>query len=538
MKKSLKLMVLFWLPAILVLTVLSIKKSRGPYYIGRNYDPDYVYLLGSLNAADFKPSKMTYHPGIPVQIIGGLILRIPSPSYADLQKDVLKRPEYYLNRLNYFVICINVILLIILGVVVYFLTGELIAGLIIQIAPFLSNSILFALTRYNPEPFLIFSSTLLILAILIKVLKRNRDNWLFTSIFALIAGFGMAVKVTFFPLLLIPILVFRNLLTVFKYFLLTLITFFAFFIPYHERIMAFLNYLWNVITHKGLHGKGDTGFMSTGTVLPDIERLFLREPIFIFVLVLLIAFVVVNLSIPNLRKILSKNLVFKILIGILAVDIIGLIMFLKHFGVIYLMPIYSLSGFGLMLIYICMKTLSVELKFKFRIVRLSYIFIFILLGFIIYLNLPNFKKMEEKRNEKLKVFQKVLNEYRDYSIISYYGSTSKVYALYFGNLWIGNSHTRELKSLYREDVYVLKSKQKKIYNWEKKINIKELSQNYKKFIIHGPPIFEGRRKLRISKIPREILSESNLKLINTMPNNKYETIFKFESVNPPEKTKR
>ena len=535
-KKTLILLLLFLLPTILLFLVLSIKNTRGPYYIGHIYDPDYVYLLGSLNAADFKPSKMTFHPGIPVQMIGGLILRIPSltHAYSNLQEDVLKKPEYYLNRLNYFVIAINVILLISVGIVIYFLTGDVFASLIIQMTPFLSDSILFCLTRYNPEPFLLFSSLLLIFVIVIKSLKIKGDNWRFILLFAIIAGFGLAVKVTFFPLLIIPIFIFKKLSSILKYISLTIITFFVFFIPYNERIFTSLGWWWNLITHKGIYGKGSSGFIDTRIILPNIEKLFLREPIFIYIFIFLIAFIILNLAISGLRKIACGSLMFKILIVVAAIDIIGLVMVSKHFGVPYLIPVYSLSGLAILFIYLYLKALSIKFKFNFKIVKLS--FIFFMIGFFIYFNLPSTKYFSIRRSEKLNTYRKVLNEYNGYNKISYYGSTSKLYALYFGNHWIGNDHTNVLNSIYGSEVYFVDFKRKSFFSWDGRISPGWLSQNHKKTIMYGPPITETRRKLNISEIIQKILTENNLILINTMPNNKYETIFKFETLKPDAKT--
>ena len=96
--------VLLILPVLLALTTVYLNNARGPFWLGPNLDPDYVYLLNACNMAEFKKVGHIDHPGTTVQVLGAIIIRTVHffhfSTDDDLQTDVLKRPEYYLNAIN------------------------------------------------------------------------------------------------------------------------------------------------------------------------------------------------------------------------------------------------------------------------------------------------------------------------------------------------------------------------------------------------------------------------------------------------------
>lgn len=60
-----------WLGAVsLLLAALwwPLHTAMGPHYLGKNADPDYVYLFNSLNLALGSAPQHTDHPGTPLQL--------------------------------------------------------------------------------------------------------------------------------------------------------------------------------------------------------------------------------------------------------------------------------------------------------------------------------------------------------------------------------------------------------------------------------------------------------------------------------------
>jgi hypothetical protein len=525
------------LPAILFCTSLSLTKARGPYYIGPTYDPEYAYLLGSLNAAGFHTSNLFIHPGTPVQIIGGAVLRAHSLNYAGLQTDVLKRPERYLRRLNGFILAANVIMLIILGMIAFFLTGDIIPGLILQMTPFLSRSPQHSLTRFNPEPFLLLAGLMLICAISIKLLKTssaNGDSRGFILAFALIGGFGLAIKITFLPLLLIPLFLFKKFSSMVKYGTAALVFFFLLLLPYHHRIAYYFGWLWKLTRHTGKYGKGSAGLFDFSTLLPNIEALFRKEPLFMYTLSLSILFILVNLAAPRLRKTALKNTIFRALLGLVAANTICLAITLKHFAQKYLLVGFSLTGAVIALIYLYIKAVTNEAGINTRWLKSAAAVVLILTGFVSHGQMPDTGRIAKQRARKAAVYEKFLDQYRGYKKIFYYGSTSKRFALSFGNQIAAFYHSDRLESIYGNEACFYNIYKKAFFNWHKKIDPAEVLKDPANIVMFGPGITAGKQELSINSLIREKLPGYSLKPVNAAPQNRDEQVFKFVKIKPDE----
>ena len=98
--KKLYVFILLILPAILVFTAALLHYANGPYWIGFNSDPEYLYLVNSLALAESKETPTTGNPGTTLQMLGAATLKISHAldfSEKDsLEISVLKNSEYYL----------------------------------------------------------------------------------------------------------------------------------------------------------------------------------------------------------------------------------------------------------------------------------------------------------------------------------------------------------------------------------------------------------------------------------------------------------
>ena len=90
------------IPLTFFFCILLLKRAQGPYWLCFNLDPEYAYLLSSLNFAEGLPIHHLGHPGTTLQVAGAYILksfhffRKASP----LAEDVLKNPEVYLGFMH------------------------------------------------------------------------------------------------------------------------------------------------------------------------------------------------------------------------------------------------------------------------------------------------------------------------------------------------------------------------------------------------------------------------------------------------------
>ena len=83
------------LPLVIGLAALGIWEARGPFWLGTNQDPTYVYLLDSLRLAVGVPVVHVNHPGTPVLMLGaaGLSLTHAGSEPEGLVAAVVGDPE-------------------------------------------------------------------------------------------------------------------------------------------------------------------------------------------------------------------------------------------------------------------------------------------------------------------------------------------------------------------------------------------------------------------------------------------------------------
>ncbi|NLG19040.1 MAG: hypothetical protein GX556_17085 [Fibrobacter sp.] len=86
---------LLFIILISLFVIMQFKIAAGPFWLGQNSDPDYQYLLNSLNIAQGKGVGHTDHPRTPVQISGAILLKLSAPTapVISLQENVLRKDE-------------------------------------------------------------------------------------------------------------------------------------------------------------------------------------------------------------------------------------------------------------------------------------------------------------------------------------------------------------------------------------------------------------------------------------------------------------
>jgi hypothetical protein len=302
MKKRLNYLFLFVLPVLLLITAVCLNHARGPFWLRVNLDPDYAYLLNASNLAHWQKVGHIDHPGTTVQVLGAVTLRVVHffdfSSKDDLHTDVLKRPEYYLHAINTVMVTLNVIMLFILGLVTYRLTKNTWLSLWLQAAPFFSNVIMGpGLSRVTPEPLLFFACLLLILILVIFLHSQSQSSLLF----ALVIGFGIATKITFLPMAVIPILALPHLKNKLFYFFAAILSFIIFTLPIIGQYNQFFRWTTRLLTHEGRYGTGKKIILSFHEYIKNLVRLLIKNPLFSIVLIISLAILLLALIIPRMR---------------------------------------------------------------------------------------------------------------------------------------------------------------------------------------------------------------------------------------------
>src|SRR5207244_11950688 len=101
-----QILLLAVIPAGLFLSSIFLHAIAGSYYLSGTFNPQYVYLLNSLNLLNIQPPSHTDHPGTTLQIFGAIVilgkwlLSCAVGPCVSLDDSVLSNPEAYLVTIN------------------------------------------------------------------------------------------------------------------------------------------------------------------------------------------------------------------------------------------------------------------------------------------------------------------------------------------------------------------------------------------------------------------------------------------------------
>ncbi|MCP5047217.1 MAG: hypothetical protein GY940_08595 [bacterium] len=507
-KKTYYLIILL-LPLLLVLSAILLNHSRGPYWLGSNSDPEYVYLLNAANLATLKGVGHIDHPGTPVQAIGAVVLRVVYAVSGEggdgFQADVLKRPEFYLNAVNGFMLLLNVLVLVLIGVITFRLTGNIWWCLWLQLAPFFSPVLLeFGLTRVTPEPLLFFSSSVMVLLMVAvahsaEIVKRKQ--FLMVMALGIVTGFGIACKITFIPMVMIPLAVVAGFKKKFYYLAAVAVGFVVFTLPIIRMYPRFFQWMFNLVGHSGKYGSGPSGMVDSSQYLSNAVKLLAGNPFFTLVLVVSLIVLAAALVWPEWRKVSLSNVFFRLLAGAAMAQVLGLVMVSKHSASHYLLPVLNLSGVMVFLLFFYLRHLVKEggLAVSGRTLRFSFI-AFIAVAALITNPLggtgKTLKKLNRMKEKSLAVRHQLDTNYKDYAIIYYYRSSSPEYGLKFGSDLSRSYHAGVLEKLY-PDVYFYDIWTRRFSNFDynRAVSFEEIRAK------HGDNIvFQGERGVKIKGV--------------------------------------
>ncbi|HOX23541.1 MAG TPA: hypothetical protein PLL10_08760, partial [Elusimicrobiales bacterium] len=202
--KARELLLLAVIPAIIILFGLALRNARGPYFLASNMDPDYAYLVNSLDMATVGMVFHLDHPGTPVQALGAAVLKLAHPflNEGELAKAVLSEPELYLRLLGSVFLCFSAAGCFVSGFLLLKSFGELWLAISAQLLP-LAFAVNWGLGRVMPEPFLVAAA-----AVMCALLARGAESGRYScAALGLTAGFGLACKLNFLPLFICPLFV-------------------------------------------------------------------------------------------------------------------------------------------------------------------------------------------------------------------------------------------------------------------------------------------------------------------------------------------
>jgi hypothetical protein len=420
----------------------------------RSIDPDYVYFMTGLNMSEgYLKVAHIDHPGTPLQILVALVFRLTywiRGHSVGFTEDVLRNPDLYLAIVNVVINLVISIVLYIAGRVVLKKTGSITYGMLVQTIPLVSVILYEIIGRVSPEQIIPLPVIALTVFIIGHVFDKKQDFSVSDYfILGLIIGFGLSIKLTLLPLLIIPLVIVKNrgskLLVVF----LSIVFFLIIAFPATMQLERFWQWTKSLFLHSGQYGTGEKNILNFTQFMKNFAQM-IRLQIHFTVLYSLLTFLVVFTLIKQ-RKNRETALFRKVTIAsaILLVIAFQVVISGKQYAPRYFMPALM---FGPLVIFLLMEIIReyhpsklVNLLLK---TSLSAFLVWILFQQteVIHYTSLSFESQIKARKMTRDISQTFDTESIKIITTQDYGSPFAEYALNFANAWSINS----LKSHYSE----------------------------------------------------------------------------------------
>lgn len=350
-------------------------------FFSKSSDPEYPYLINGLNCSmlNFDRIGHTDHPGTPLQVFNGLIIRLTHfiSGKEDIAKDVFTRPEVYLNTISFSLLFIQTILVLIIGFIALKRKIPVWKIIILQAGCFYNDVLMWLFSRVNPDRFFIITGLLFIIVYL-KHGYKNQSNRLFALWSGVIMALGLATKFNFLPLLILPLFLINNNKNRFIYTISGIISFLIFISPILNQFKNFSRFITGIFNHDGIYGSGESKVFNLQKMIDSfIEIIKLNPEIIILMIALISAFIY---ALIQKKKNGVKNH-YWIFAGFILIIALQIIMVSKHFKNYYLVPIFISYGF---IFFIFSEFLSIHIKKKPQLILYSSLLpvIFVLINII------------------------------------------------------------------------------------------------------------------------------------------------------------
>jgi hypothetical protein len=423
-RSTLALAVLSVAPLLLLSVGLYLKATRGPYWLGLNSDPEYAYLFNSLLILSGKPPFLIEHPGIPVETLGAVVVRAVYgvSGSGSLIDDVVGRPELYLSAIHFCLISVTALLVFSAGVIVLKYTKQLSLAILVQLAPWLSVNLLEELSRVRPEPLLIGMAVLFGALIFLTTSEgKSLHDHRSVLVFGAVVGIAVATKMTALPLLLGPLVVFDEWRPRLLFLGASAVGFLAAILPALPKVLSMGKWSATLLIHSGDYGSGPASIIEPVRYLPALWSLVAGEPV---VAAIMMCSAVMWLVFRESRALGAA----------LVVQIAQLLMVAKHPAPHYLVPAIGTLGVNLC---VCWQYWASRAGQRFRAPAPA---VLLLAGLLVFQGLGLRSRsvaLQAARIDQETIARETEEAGRKSECVTiyYYRSSSRAYALQFGNLW-------------------------------------------------------------------------------------------------------
>lgn len=501
MKRTAPYVILLILPVIFSLFLYKHKSSYGEYFLSRNYDPSYPYLINSLNLAQFSGYGvgLINHPGTTVQELGAVVILIVHyfrSGTGDLVNDVIAEPEVYLYKIFLTFLLMYFSALLFLGICTFKTLWSLKTALFLQLTPFsfYAEDVLFQMTNICVEPLLVIT-LLVLIAVIIKYVHKsdiNQNSLKCIILFGLLCGIGLATKISFFPVLIIPLLLIRQIKYRGLFLFISGVTFLLFVSPAFSisNISEFVTWIKDLVTHSGKYGTGNENIVETSYYIDNVKTIFTGNLIFSLSYILLLLLFILQFF-KKFSTLIKTNKYYYLMTGILAAMTFQVLIVAKHFSFYYMIPVFMFSITGLyiannILVSLFSEYFTNRSKYKYYTAAAA----LIISAIFIFQYKPVRKKISHignGRNEAHIILDSLEKSHKNDIVISTYECSSREFALYLGCFYAGTQRDRYMqiiKDKYPDSFYYNRWDNRFYEVWDENY-IKTRLLNANKFYFQG-----------------------------------------------------
>lgn len=481
--------------------IYNADKSQNAFI--RTVDPEYIHLMSSINLAEGNVNIQSIEsPATPLYVLGAITAKATCffSSNDSLKEDFISNPEKYIYVLRLVLLIATTLSLFILGYVVQKVSHSLFASMLFQFAPFLSIDIMFSSTIWTPDHFLVIVM-LLYIAVIFSYIhqEKNTDEIKSPIYFSIFTAIGCATKITFLPLVILPIFVLSTTKQKIVYAISTALLSPLFAFTAVVQYDRFFSWVKGLILHSGNYGTGEEKIISGTSFVQNLEKILRSEVPFIFICFLLV--ICVFLFVIKKRK--SQH--HMLLLGLLCTFVLHIILVSKHFAIRYLTPSILL---GILAIYLLILFFAHTKKTQ-KTLMICFIVIYPLLSFKKIYSINNqLLKYTTSRNSAHEYLEKNIKGLPLLIVPNYFGSATKAYSLWFASKWVGKNAREYIDDMNKAcpNTYFFIPDQNKYFNWRNEISLFDVLKSHPKLNLY---ISLDATKMKEEAFGKEILKNIN-----------------------------
>ena len=474
---------LFIIPILLLFTLCYNIKEINLASIG-TVDPEYTHVISSVNLANGQYEILSIeNPATSLYLLSAVVVKathLLTNHSITLTDDFLLHSEKYIFAVRISLLITTLLSILFLGLIVYKYTGNFYLSILLQLVPFTSIEFLNSSAYICAENFLII--VMIWYTILLVILSKELiSEYKAVVYFAIIAALGIATKLTFLPLLFIPLILFSNNKYRIYYLILTGVLAMLIAFPVVMQYHRFYDWLKGIALHTGQYGKGESKIIDVNMFFINLKSIMINK-IFFSITYLLLLITVLVLTLIKKKRV--KNYI--LLLTIFVVFTIQIVLTSKHFAYRYLIPSMMLTTYILYelgIVYISyLKSLNLKII---KIVSILFIIGFGLIG----LNLHN-NKNKEHTASRMSTYSFIKENIAGKPMIvipNYFGASAIDYSLYFAAIWTGkyrDIYYERLNKLY-PNTYFYIPWDNKYYKWNMSSSLMEILKKYDCLYVYG-----------------------------------------------------